>query len=671
MNRFAWKYLFHRGIPLVGLVVACFALTESVFAQEIPGGPQLDIAGELEVVILEDFDSQRAERAYFVRERNSHRVFELKFKRPPKHLKSGKQVNVRGRGQGRTLWVEALQEEGDATLPAAQVPGDAALGTDERRAVVLMVDLNDARASDRYTPEQVAANMWTGSRSVDGLFQEASLGQLGFPADSDGDFAPDVFGPFTINYSGTSCDYYDWAVATENAAESAGVDLSLYRHRVFVLPRHNDLPACSWSGIANAGCGSFCRAWIAEGESPMVYAHELGHNLSLAHAGTDPENDGQINSTYGDYSDPMGLSRKWHRFNGAHFDQLGWYAPYSGAVTTVLADGVYDIAPIGQDPAQTGLPHVLKIEKPDSGDFYYLSYRQPDGYDETLAETYTRGINVHRYSGSGYRYTTFVTALNDLEYFDDRPNGITISQVVHNPDYATVQIAFDDAGAGTCTSADPIIDISPADPIVGPGTLVNFTVDITNKDANNCAATGYAAAYSGQAHGSLSAAYLTVDAGQTVSTGLEVDTAGLADGAYMVQVQVTDDDGMEPHHANSVAVSTTIRVDATPPAAPTGLSGTVDKRGKASLNWQPAIDTVAGVASYEVYRDGSLIGQTASTSYLDSNTTAGATHSYTVAAVDGVGNTSAPSNGLSLNMTNTSAKGGGSNGGGTKGGRKK
>ena len=78
------------------------------------------------------------------------------------------------------------------------------MGTDERRAVVLMVDLNDARASDRYTPEQVAANMWTGSRSVDGLFQEASLGQLGFPADSDGDFAPDVFGPFTINYSGTS-----------------------------------------------------------------------------------------------------------------------------------------------------------------------------------------------------------------------------------------------------------------------------------------------------------------------------------------------------------------------------------------------------------------------------------------------------------------------------------
>ncbi len=75
-------------------------------------------------------------------------------------------------------------------------------------------------------------------------------------------------------------------MAAEDAAQAAGVDLSLYRHRVLVLPRHNDLPDCSWAGVANVGCSSFCRAWIAEGESPMVFAHELGHNLNLAHAGT-------------------------------------------------------------------------------------------------------------------------------------------------------------------------------------------------------------------------------------------------------------------------------------------------------------------------------------------------------------------------------------------------
>lgn len=30
----------------------------------------------------------------------------------------------------------------------------------------------------------------------------------------------------------------------------------------------------------------------------MIYVHELGHNLNLAHAATDPENDSTINSEY-------------------------------------------------------------------------------------------------------------------------------------------------------------------------------------------------------------------------------------------------------------------------------------------------------------------------------------------------------------------------------------
>jgi hypothetical protein len=644
-------------------------MTGGISAQEVSGGQQLDISGELEVVVLEDFDRQRSERAYFIREDNSHRVFELKFsRRPPQHLKSGKRIGVRGRGQGRDLWVESLQEEGNTALPADTGSGDAALGTDERRAVVLMVDLNDASASTRYTLDQVAANMWTGSRSVDGLFQETSFGQLRFPPDSDGDFEPDVFGPFSINYSGTSCNYYDWAVAAESAAQAAGVDLSLYRHRVLVLPRHNDLPGCSWSGIANVGCGSFCRAWIAEGESPMVFAHELGHNLNLAHAGTDPENDGQKNSTYGDYSDPMGLSRRWHRFNGAHVDQLGWYETYAGSVTTVLVDGIYDIAAIGLDPELTGIPHILKIEKPDSGEFYYLSYRQPSGYDDSLSATYTQGINVHRYSGNGYGYTYFITALNDLENFDDVPNGITISQLAHNTDYATVAISFDGGGnGGACTSADPAVSIAPANLQVQSGALVNYTVELTNHDSNDCAGTNFDLLYSGEPSGSLSTFSLTLAPGEAVSADLEIDTLGLVDGEYLVQVQASDGDGLEPHHQNPVVGFATIVVDTTPPEAATGLSGAVDKKGKVSLSWQPATDALSGVESYSVYRDGSLIGQTSGTSHQDSNTTAGATYGYTVVTIDGVGYQSAPSNALQLTVSNSSGKGGGGSNGGGKG----
>jgi hypothetical protein len=45
-----------------------------------------------------------------------------------------------------------------------------------------MVDLQDAKASSRYTLAQVAGHMFTNSRSVDSLYRGASLGQVGFPA---------------------------------------------------------------------------------------------------------------------------------------------------------------------------------------------------------------------------------------------------------------------------------------------------------------------------------------------------------------------------------------------------------------------------------------------------------------------------------------------------------
>lgn len=193
-----------------------------------------------------------------------------------------------------------------------------------------------------YTRDQIIGHMYTNSRSVDGLYREASLGQLGFTQDTDGDSQPDVFGPFAINYDNSTCNYYDWAYAAESAAQAAGIDLSQYRHRVFVLPRSSSLPNCSWASIANVGCGTFCRAWIA-GSTGMIFAHELGHNLNLAHAGTDPENDGTINNVYGDYSDPMGTSSSsWYQFNAGHIDQMGWYAAIPGAVSTVLSGNSID-----------------------------------------------------------------------------------------------------------------------------------------------------------------------------------------------------------------------------------------------------------------------------------------------------------------------------------------
>ena len=253
---------------------------------------------------------------------------------------------------------------------------------------------------------------------------------MSLPADTDGDGQPDVFGPYTINYYNSTCNYYNWASAAEAAAQADGVDLSLYRHRVFVLPRSSELPACSWAGVANVGCGTFCRAWIA-GSTGMIYAHELGHNLSMAHAATDPENDSVINSEYGDYSDPMGSSgSNWYVFNAAHTDQMGWYNGIPGAISTVISSGTFNLAAIGLDPTSVnGVPFMLKIAKPNTNDLYYLSYRQPVGNYNQLSSNYTKGINIHRYKGSGYGYTTHIKTLINGETFTDSTSGISFTQV--------------------------------------------------------------------------------------------------------------------------------------------------------------------------------------------------------------------------------------------------
>jgi len=247
------------------------------------------VTGTMEVIVA-DTPQGQVIMTYFLHEDNSTQIYELLFTTisPPENLTGGQQVTVTGIPEGNQLQVETIElPKPNGKLP---VVGD-------RYAVVIMVDLQNVKASTRYTRDQIATAMYAldsngvpapaGTRSVRELYQQASLGQLNFTPDTDNNGKPDVFGPFTINYSYTgTCDYQNWTAAAEAAAQQAGIDLNLYQHRVFVLPRYSDIPGCGWQGLANVGCTSFCRTWIAQAETPMTYAHELGHNLEMGHAGT-------------------------------------------------------------------------------------------------------------------------------------------------------------------------------------------------------------------------------------------------------------------------------------------------------------------------------------------------------------------------------------------------
>jgi RHS repeat-associated protein len=81
-------------------------------------------------------------------------------------------------------------------------------------------------------------------------------------------------------------------------------------------------------------------------------------------------------------------------------------------------------------------------------------------------------------------------------------------------------------------------------------------------------------------------------------------------------------------------------LDTTPPTVPTGLSATAVGANRINLAWTASTDAV-GVQGYLIYRGGTLIATTASTSFVDAGLAASTLYSYTVNAIDGAANASA------------------------------
>ncbi len=664
-------------VAVISAVLAVGLGFDRAAAQEAGFGALIEVTGEVDVLHIDDYARGRSSYRYVLHDAASGKQFDIKFGRAaPKGLLSGDVLTVRGNARGRAIEVhETIAAMGGASTEADAGADSAALT--ERRALILMVDLTDAFASNRYTIDQITGQMFTGSQNVDQLYRTSSYGQMSFPPDTDGDGAADVFGPFAIDAPSNVCDYYDWAYKAEAAADAAGIDISLYDHRVYIVPRYND-QACTWGGVANVGCNrsdsyrsGFCRSWIAEGESGAVYAHELGHNLNMAHASTDPGNDGTVDSEYGDYSDPMGLSRTWHVFNAPHIQQMNWFDATDNTIVDVSATGDFTLFPVEEDFGPAAGPRALRIAKPDSSDYYYLSVREPVGSYGSLSSTYTRGVNIHRYRGSGYNRTLFIRSLYDdgsgsgatLE-FVDTTNEITITQLADNGD-GTVDVRVD--FNVECLTAPPLVNINPAIVASVPAGSDDFNVTVTNRDTSVCDARAFEVA---------------MDVDTPLWSGTPFDNTGVLAPGVAVTLSFTvraDDDALDGTYVVSAeaydATDSTISlasymVDGSPPDTPE-LIAVLTRKNRASLSWTASQDDGVGLDHYEVYSNGTLIATTTSTSYNHTGLVSGATYSYVVDAVDGADN-AASSNAAEVT---TQAKGGGGGsddggGGGSNGGNK-
>jgi hypothetical protein len=98
------------------------------------------------------------------------------------------------------------------------------------------------------------------------------------------------------------------------------------------------------------------------------------------------------------------------------------------------------------------------------------------------------------------------------------------------------------------------------------------------------------------------------------------------------------------------------------PAAPTGLTATVQSDNSVTLNWQ-ASSSANTITQYTVYRNGNQLATTLGTAfaYTDTTAQAGSTYSYQVQATDSTGATSVLSDPVSVTVS-SSSQGGSSTG---------
>jgi hypothetical protein len=128
-----------------------------------------------------------------------------------------------------------------------------------------------------------------------------------------------------------------------------------------------------------------------------------------------------------------------------------------------------------------------------------------------------------------------------------------------------------------------------------------------------------------------------------VSAGPWTDTALAAGNTYTWTVLAFDAAGnLGPTTSVSVTI---VSGDSAPPTAPTNLTVTNSKAGRAQLKWTASTDNVK-VSAYRVYRDGVLKATITSNRYTD--TLPAGLHYWVIRAIDAVGNVSLPSNTVTM-----------------------
>lgn len=319
--------------------------------------------------------------------------------------------------------------------------------------------------------DQLKQLLFGEENSVRSYFKENSYNQL--------DIIGDVYGWIKLPYEKSSCNFLDWYNFVDTQVKAAGIKHGDYDAILYQFGNHDYNRTCkdSNASISTTGATTYLIeprkeriSGIVHPTALGVYLHEIGHGLSanskiIGHASfldcgiksIDVYSNCKV-INYGDPYDVMGHTAwdKTFLFNAASRYKVGWFSENQAPL--VSANSTYTLTVL--ERSDPGIK-AIRIYKPDTKEYYFISYRQPVGFDKTLPTAITRGISIH-IEGSlkhppdfpgiyGHTYLIDTTpdtevtdnpALGDNEVFYDHINKILIKQLSHDENSAKVEISF-------------------------------------------------------------------------------------------------------------------------------------------------------------------------------------------------------------------------------------
>lgn len=422
-------------------------------------------------------------------------VHDLALASTPRWLKPGQSVRVFGHANGKQLQVSdssvSLLQTNETTSSAQTV--NSAITPISGNRSVLVAEVNFAiNPIVKLTEAEIQDLLFNQSSA---FYEENSYGTVSLSGDTTS--------PVTVDVDVSVCNTDAVALAADQELSARGFNLNNYDHVMYLIPTH---PKCTWSGKANVA-GK--RSWIKRVQLSTIN-HELGHNLGLFHANkkdcgavTTADSSQCTITEYGDYLSAMSGTNTPKHFNAFHKEQLGWLS--GDRIKTVTADSRVTLSPV---EAEGNFPLLLKIPngQDSSGNelFYYVEYRQPSGFDSSLATEAAAMLNGVRLregasNNAASSYLLDPTPNSSSYDWDDislapgqsfEQQGIRIDVVASDASSVTLDVVMQNSAA-QCIRGTSSLTVQAAVSQLQQGQQGSVDLLLTNNDSSACPETTY------------------------------------------------------------------------------------------------------------------------------------------------------------------------------------